>query len=48
MANAMLPACGIGWNFFVADYSRIRDKIEAVYPDLFANFGERIHQRWER
>jgi hypothetical protein len=45
MANAMLPACGIDWNFFVADYSRIRDKIDAVFPDLFANFGERIHQR---
>jgi molybdopterin-dependent oxidoreductase alpha subunit len=42
MANATLPNCGIDWNFFVADYGRIRDKIEAVFPDLFGNFAERI------
>ena len=44
MAHSTLPACGIDWNFFVADYSRIREKIEAVFPDLFANFAERVRQ----
>jgi len=42
MAKATLPDCGIDWDFFVADYSRIRDKIEEVFPQLFADFNERI------
>ena len=42
MAKATLPDCGIDWDFYVADYNRIRDKIEAVFPDLFANFNEKI------
>jgi anaerobic selenocysteine-containing dehydrogenase len=44
MAKATLPNCGIDWDFFVADYNRIRDKIEAVFPQLFADFNERIHR----
>jgi formate dehydrogenase major subunit len=44
MANAALPGCGIDWGYFVADYGRIRDKIEAVFPQLFANFAEQIRQ----
>jgi molybdopterin-dependent oxidoreductase alpha subunit len=44
MAKATLPDQGIDWDYYVADYSRIRDKIEAVFPQLFANFGERIRQ----
>ena len=28
MAKATLPDCGIDWDFYVADYDRIRDKIE--------------------
>jgi formate dehydrogenase major subunit len=42
MAKATLPDCGIDWDFFVADYNRIRAKIEEVFPQLFANFNERI------
>jgi molybdopterin-dependent oxidoreductase alpha subunit len=42
MAKATLPDCGIDWDFFAADYNRIRDKIEEVFPDLFAEFNERI------
>ena len=42
MAQATLPGCGIDWDFFVADYDRIRDKIEAVFPHLFADFNKRI------
>jgi molybdopterin-dependent oxidoreductase alpha subunit len=42
MAKATLPDQGIDWDFYVADYSRIRDRIEAVFPQLFANFRERI------
>jgi formate dehydrogenase major subunit len=44
MAKATLPDCGIDWDFFAADYNRIRDKIEAVFPDLFADFNNRIRQ----
>ena len=28
---ASLPDCGIDWDSYVADYDRIRDKIEAVF-----------------
>jgi molybdopterin-dependent oxidoreductase alpha subunit len=42
MAKAALPDCGIDWEFFAADYNRIRDKIEAVFPQLFADFNARI------
>ncbi len=44
IAGATLPAAGIDWDSFVADYSRIRDKIEAVLPQLFLNFNQRIRQ----
>jgi molybdopterin-dependent oxidoreductase alpha subunit len=44
MAMATLPDCGIDWDFFVADYRRIRDKIAAVFPHLFADFNTKIHQ----
>jgi formate dehydrogenase major subunit len=44
MAKASLPDCGIDWDFFTADYNRIRDKIEEVFPQLFADFNERIRQ----
>jgi formate dehydrogenase major subunit len=42
MAKATLPDSGIDWDFFAADYNRIRDKIEEVFPELFADFNERI------
>jgi len=42
MAKATLPDCGIDWDYFVADYNRIRDKIEEVFPQLFADFNKRI------
>ena len=44
MAKATLPDCGIDWEGFAADYSRIRHKIEEVFPELFANFNERIQK----
>jgi molybdopterin-dependent oxidoreductase alpha subunit len=44
MADATLPRDGIDWSYFVADYSRIRDKIEAVLPQLFFDFNRRIDQ----
>jgi len=44
MAKATLPDCGIDWDFYVADYNRIRDKIEEVFPRLFADFNERIRR----
>jgi formate dehydrogenase major subunit len=44
MAKATLPDCGIDWDFYAADYDRIRDKIEAVFPQLFADFNQRIRR----
>ena len=44
MAKATLPDCGIDWDWYAADYNRIRDKIEAVFPELFADFNQRIRQ----
>lgn len=44
MAKATLPASGIDWDGFAADYSRIRHKIEEVLPELFADFNQRIEK----
>jgi len=41
IARATLPDSKVDWEGMIADYSRIRDKIEAVFPD-FANFNERV------
>jgi molybdopterin-dependent oxidoreductase alpha subunit len=42
LAKATLPGkYGIDWDGLVADYGRIRDKIEAVFPD-FAGYNTRI------
>ncbi|BBD03325.1 MULTISPECIES: FdhF/YdeP family oxidoreductase [Sphingobium] len=32
------------WDAWVADYARIRDAIEATYPDIFENFNARLFQ----
>ena len=37
--NAKVP-----WDDWVADYSHIRDAIEATYPDTFTNFNQRLFQ----
>jgi formate dehydrogenase major subunit len=42
MARATLSGGEIDWDAFEADYSLIRDKIEAVFPKLFADFNKRI------
>ncbi len=34
----------INWDGFVSDYGLIRDKIEAVFPQLFANYNRRIKE----
>ena len=44
MANATLPNSGIEWSAFEGDYNVIREKIAAVFPDLFHNFNQRIRQ----
>nr|WP_314545626.1 FdhF/YdeP family oxidoreductase [uncultured Massilia sp.] len=41
IAKATLPASKIDWDGMVADYSRIRDAIEAVFPD-FAGYNEKV------
>ena len=43
IAKAALPDTRIDWDGLVADYDRIRDKIEEVFPDFF-DFNERIRQ----
>jgi len=42
IARATLPDSGIDWDGFEANYDDIRDKIEAVFPHLFADFNARI------
>ncbi len=42
LARATLQNSGIDWNALEADYDLIRDKIEAVFPRLFADFNVRI------
>ena len=44
IAKATLPDSGIDWDFFAADYDRIRDKIREVFPELFDNFNEQIRR----
>jgi molybdopterin-dependent oxidoreductase alpha subunit len=34
----------VDWQGLAADYDRIRDLIEAVFPDLFADYNERVRQ----
>jgi molybdopterin-dependent oxidoreductase alpha subunit len=41
LAKATLPATRVDWDGMVADYDRIRDAIERVFPD-FANYNQRI------
>jgi len=41
LARATLPDSVVDWSAMAADYSRIRDAIEAVFP-AFENFNERI------
>jgi molybdopterin-dependent oxidoreductase alpha subunit len=41
MALATLPNTRVGWTDLIADYGKIRDAIEAVFPD-FADFNARI------
>jgi anaerobic selenocysteine-containing dehydrogenase len=43
MALATLPNTRIGWAELVSDYGKIRDCIEAVFPD-FADFNARIQK----
>ena len=41
MAHAALPNSKVPWLNLIADYDRIRDEIESVFPD-FQNFNNRI------
>lgn len=45
LAQATLPPNPqVDWAGWVADYARIRDAIEATYPEQFAQFNQRMHQ----
>ncbi len=41
LARAALPRTVVAWDELVADYDRIRDKIEEVFPDFY-DFNERV------
>lgn len=42
IAEALLGKSPIDWSWQVADYDRVRDLIEQVFPDLFTDYNERI------
>lgn len=44
IAKATLPDCVMDWDWLVADYDRIRNSIEAVFPD-FQDFNSRVRQK---
>jgi molybdopterin-dependent oxidoreductase alpha subunit len=44
MAMATLPRTKVPWQEFIGNYDRIRDAIEAVFPE-FENFNQRIRHR---
>ncbi|MFZ5670702.1 MAG: FdhF/YdeP family oxidoreductase [Pseudomonadota bacterium] len=39
---ALGPGSGVDWDGLVADYDRIRDAIETVFPEAFAGYNDRI------
>ncbi len=45
IAKATLPAgIDVDWDGLTANYDLIRDKMEAVFPDLFPDYNERIRK----
>ena len=44
IAKATLPQADspVDWDGWVADYARVRDAIEATYPEAFKDFNERL------
>nr|WP_157222446.1 FdhF/YdeP family oxidoreductase [Novosphingobium sp. AP12] len=44
IAKASLPATVVTWDALIANYDRIRDKIEEVFPDFF-DFNERVRMK---
>ncbi len=45
IAKATLPSNPkVDWDWWVADYRRIRDAIEQTYPDMFRDFNARLFQ----
>ncbi|HEX7815198.1 FdhF/YdeP family oxidoreductase [Dyella sp.] len=43
IAKATLPQTKVAWDWLVADYNRIRDKIEEVYP-AFRDYNKRVSE----
>jgi len=44
LAEAAMPHTLVDWDRLIGDYDRIRDKIEAVFPDFF-DFNNRVRVR---
>jgi molybdopterin-dependent oxidoreductase alpha subunit len=44
LAKATLGNTRVPWDDWVADYARIRDAIEATYPETFKDFNKRLFQ----
>ena len=43
LAQATVPSSAVPWQDWVDDYTRIRDAIEATYPEDFRDFNTRMH-----
>src|SRR5258707_7176160 len=43
IATASLPNTRVGWAEMISDYGKIRDAIEAIFPE-FADFNARIQK----
>ncbi len=41
---SLAPNPAVPWDEWVADYSRVRDAIEATYPEKFERFNERMFE----
>ena len=39
---SLAPNARVPWDEWVADYGKVRDAIEATYPDIFKSFNERM------
>jgi molybdopterin-dependent oxidoreductase alpha subunit len=44
LAKATLGQTMVPWDEWVGDYARVRDAIEATYPETFKNFNKRLFQ----
>ena len=44
MAKASIGSTNVDWDSWAGDYGKVRDAMEATWPDMFADFNQRIHE----